>query len=704
MGRLATVGAALLWIGALVGVAVDPTLGGLLVLAALAGAVVSQARVAFGVVIVSVGVLSGAAAADRQAVTLGTEVPQGPAILAGNASTDAAPYGRGVRFVLQPNSFRVEGEAWRPWNGPRIAVVGDLPPVVAGDQVMAEGLLRSMPDLVRGDPVAGRLSAESIEVVASSSNAFMAAGNLFRSRVATQLERLDGGAAAALLAGFLIGDTSGLSKPDLESLRRAGLTHFVAVSGSNVALVLGAWWVVVAPLGAGTRWRAITGMLVLVVFVVATRWEASVVRAATMAALGLGGRVFGVPIDAWTALGGAVAILLTVSGDLAYDVGFQLSVLATSGVLAGVRIGASRSPRFLWSALAATVSAQAAVFPLLLLHFGTVPLMAPLANLVAAPLVTVATALGGIGVVVGWRLPMGAADLVAGAVLEVARVAGTWPQLGPLAAPVIIGVIAVTWRSRLRAVVLGALVVAGLTVSLPPAPPSTPTLTFLDVGQGDAILIRDPSGATALVDGGQDPAILMDGLRRYGVGRLDLVVATHGDADHVGGLADLEQSIDIGRFWHPQGQAISPLLRDIELAMEKRLVPVDEVAAGDRAQLGQFELRVLGPLRRYGAENDGSVVLWLASPGTTAMLPGDIGAVAQRELGPLRPDVLLVPHHGAATTDLDWLAENLRSVAVISVGPNSYGHPDSGVLDTIARSGVDLATTLADGDVSVLMP
>jgi hypothetical protein len=218
--------------------------------------------------------------------------------------TDALPYGAGQRVVIQPSGWQARAEPLLGWRGPRIAVVGEMPRVVAGDQIAADGLLRSLPGLVRGDPVAGKMTAASVELLAGADGVFMAAGNAFRNRVTNRLSRLGNSPEAALLAGFLIGDTAGLSDSDLESLRRAGLTHFVAVSGSNVALVLGAWWLIVAPLGAGTRLRAISGGLVLIVFVVATRWESSVIRAATMAGLALGGRMVGVPIDAWTTLGG----------------------------------------------------------------------------------------------------------------------------------------------------------------------------------------------------------------------------------------------------------------------------------------------------------------------------------------------------------------------------------------------------------------
>jgi len=647
-----------------------------------------------------VGVVSGAGASGREAATLAASIPQGPGTVVGRAVTDGLPYGSGIRFVIEPAAWVPASAEPVPWRGPRIAVIGSGR-VVAGDTAAASGLLRSLPGLIRGDPVAGRLSAEEIEIRATAGNAFMAAGNLLRRRVASRLARLGESPESALLAGFLIGDVSGLPKQDQEALRRSGLTHFVAVSGSNVALVLAAWWLVIGPLGAGTRVRAITGLLVLVVFVVATRWEPSVIRAATMAGLGLGGRLVGVSVDAWTALGGAVVLLLATSGELAYDVGFQLSVAATAGVLTGMRLGAGRRPALLWGALAATASAQAAVVPLLLLHFGTVPLLAPVANLVAAPLVTVATALAGLGVVVPWDVSLFAAERAAGTVLAVARVAGDWPQLGPAVAAGLGVAVGATWKTQLRPVVLGALLVGGALSGLPPGPPAVPTVTFIDVGQGDAVLLREPSGAVALVDGGRDPTVLLEALRRYGIRELELVVATHGDADHVGGLAGIEQHVVIDRLWYPARQGVSALLQDTIDAFEDAGVPVEAIASGGEARLGAFSLNVMGPRRRYAEENDGSVVLWIAVGSKSVLLPGDIGRYGQQDLPPVRPDVLLVPHHGAATTDLKWLEETLGSLVVVSVGANNYGHPDPGVMEVIAGSGADVALTIEQGDVSI---
>jgi competence protein ComEC len=694
----ALVAAASLWVGALSGGAGRWALLVPVAVAGLGAVLMSRGWFVVGF-LVAVGVMAGLTAAERSDVVLGADVPQGPGVLSGVAKSDSRPYGERYRFVLQPTAWTPDGGDIARWQGPPVAVISEEGAIVAGDVVDNQGLLRSLPDLIRGDPVAGRMVAQRSTVVGHSTAPLLVAGNYVRSLVESRLATPAGSSETALLAGFLIGDTSGLPDVDYEALRRSGLTHFVAVSGSNVALVLAAWWLVIGPLGAGVRIRAVTGLIVLAVFVVVTRWESSVIRAATMAGIVLGGRALAIPIDAWTALGVAVSVLLAASGDLAYDVGFQLSVAATAGVLAGMHWWRDRAPRFLWGALAATVSAQLAVAPLLLVHFGSVPLLSPLANVLAAPLVTAATSLAGVGVVTGWTAPLHVAEWVAGVILSLARVAGEWPQLGLVGLIVVALVAGLALVRHLRPVVLAGVILCLVVQVLPPGPPEVATVVFLDVGQGDAILLQDPTGATALIDSGRDPAVLAAGLRRHGVTRLDLAVATHGDADHVGGFAAL--TVDVDRLWVPANQPRSDLLDLVVAEMTDAGAVVDEVAAGESARMGSFEIDVIGPRRRYAAENDGSVVLFVNAGGATLFLGGDIEATAQAELPPLHPDVLLVPHHGAATTDLGWLSRTVGSVAVISVGPNDYGHPDPLVVETLDGEEVTILMTQQLGDVSL---
>ena len=426
-------------------------------------------------------------------------------------------------------------------------------------------------------------------------------------------------------------------------------------------------------------------------------------RAATMAGLVLGGRLLGLPIDGWTALGAAVTALLLISGDLATSVGFQLSVFATAGVLVGAGMFSGRRPGWAWTALAATLSAQAAVTPLLLVHFGAVPLLSPVANLVAAPLVTLATVLGGIGVVIGLDALVDPALIAARGVLSISRLAAGWPQLGVGGVGAIAAVaVAFRWRPvRPHAVVSGA--AALLVLAAPGSGVVDATVTFLDVGQGDAVLLHDESGAVVLVDGGRDPRVLDNALRRHGIGSIDLLIVTHGDADHVGGLDGIVTRRQIGRIWVPDQPDLGDILDDLISGAEDIGIPVERVRSGAQTSLGRFVLSTLGPIRRYASGNDGSIVLWVETGDYTILLPGDIEGVAQRDLPRLRPDILLVPHHGSATTDLAWLEATVDSYAVISVGQNPYGHPAPGVLGALTRSGTRLWQTRDAGDVSIAL-
>lgn len=689
------------WLGCLMGLSGAWTFA-IPALAGAAGLVGRHGRAAALCGVLAAGVLSGGVAGGRLVATLRAPLPvPGPVDVSARVVADPAPgpFG-GSRFLVSTIGDRAG--RWPP-PGVRLAVeVDDEPAIVAGDVVRVRGLLRDRPGRSRGDPYRARVTGAEVTYIAGPSGPFFDLGNRLRALILDRLTAAGRGSESALLAGFLVGETGGLPEPDLENLRRSGLTHFVAVSGSNVALFLGAWWLVAGPLRLGPRLRAAGGLVALCVFVVATRWEPSVIRAATMAGFVLVGRIVGLPVDAWRALALAVVALLLTSGDLAADVGFQLSVAATGGVLIGVRLaGASGKGAWVRTTLVATAGAQVAVLPILLLRFGTVPLMSPLANLLAAPLVTAATALGGVGLLLDLGPLLRAGVAAARGVLIVADHAAGWPQVGATGAAIAIGAGALLRIRTLRPAVLcgaGALLVAA---QWPAGPPDVPVITFLDVGQGDAILVRDPSGATALVDGGRDPVVLRNALRRHDVRRLDLLVVTHGDADHVGGLVGIGDILDVGALWHPAGQSQGEILPDVLSATKGEATEVAAVGAGHGSMVGDIELRVLGPRRRYASDNDGSIVLWVTAGAGTALLTGDLEAVGQAELPSLRPEILQVPHHGSATTDLDWLVATAGEVAVVSVGPNSYGHPDADVMAALEATGAAIHTTQGEGDVTI---
>jgi competence protein ComEC len=679
------------WCGLLFGVVAAAVLG-----IAAAGVAVRSVPAAVMAVLLCAGAISGAFTHQRAADTLAATIPTGHIEFEGRVAEDEGPM---RPAVVQPEALRTES-GWRPWTGPAIGVGPDGEGLlVAGRRIRVVGMVRSAPGRIRGDPIAGRVTVDRIEVIGSAGGWLFAVGNAARDRVRSVLDPSK--REQALVAGFLIGDTAGLSARDLDQLRRSGLTHFIAVSGSNVALFLAAWWALTAVLGFGPKRRFALGAAGLAIFIVMTRWEASVLRAAFMAATVLGGAATGVVVDAWVAVGLAVAALLLVSGQLAADVGFQLSVAATLGILAGAGMFAGRRPRAVWATFGAACAAQIAVVPVLLIHFGTVPLMSPIANLLSAPLVTGSTVSGALAVVVGWAPAVAVSAALASGVLRIAALAARWPQLGPGAVTVVVGLGLLIRAKRSRPIaLLGAAAMLAFTVIAPVRAPEVPMAVFLDVGQGDATLLIDPGGGVALVDGGADPIVLAEGLRRHHIGRIDLLVASHGDVDHVGGFAGIVRDHAVGRLWVPDHPDGGPELARVVGEASAAGVPIDRVGPGFGYDLGSISIEVLGPRRRYAARNDGSIVLWVGA-GRTLLLAGDIGEVAQGELPALEPDVLLVPHHGSSSTDRRWLEATVGSISVISVGPNTYGHPAPEIVATLAAAGTNQVTTMEEGDVSV---
>ncbi|MET0566847.1 MAG: ComEC/Rec2 family competence protein [Acidimicrobiia bacterium] len=580
-------------------------------------------------------------------------------------------------------------------------VLADLPPSAdasRGDVVWIEGTVVGRAGELGGRPHRGTVDVTTFRVVSGPGSPVVALGNVLRDRVIDRLSPLEDG--RALLAGFMVGDTSGVDEVDQSAMRRAGLSHFTAVSGSNVAVFLGLIYVLAGPIGIGPRRRAVLGLLGLPVFAAATRFEPSVLRASAMAGLVLGGRLIGVVMETWQVVSAAVIVLLLVDPGLVRGAGFQLSLAATVGVILGTRWPSSggRMAR----ALAVSIGAQVAVAPLLMIHFGLVPLLSPLANLVAAPMVASATILGVLGVMGPTPLSdLGAA--LADIVLRMAHFASALPQVGWLGLGIVLAAGLVhLYQPKLRGVLvlLGAAGIAGLLL-VPGSSLPDPGAVVLDVGQGDAILISGGPGNLALVDGGPDPVILIENLTQYRVHELDLVVLTHAHADHALGLTAVAGRIPIGEVWahvHPHETAASTELLG---TLSRSGVPVVDPLVGEEYRLGALTLAVEGPFRQYASSNDQSIVLTVMGPERSMLLAGDIETYAQADLGHLRADVLKVPHHGAGTSNPDWLEGVGAETAVISVGTNDFGHPVPWVMTELEASGATVLRTDLHGDVVV---
>ncbi|MBF4462043.1 MULTISPECIES: ComEC/Rec2 family competence protein [unclassified Rathayibacter] len=564
-----------------------------------------------------------------------------------------------------------------------------------------------------------------------------AVAELLRSRFLERAASV-GGDVAGLLPGLATGDTSALDGGLEEDMRTASLTHLTAVSGANCAVVVVAGWIVAALLGAGRRLRTLAALGALAAFVVLVTPEPSVVRAAAMATVVLLARLGRRSGAAVPALLASVIVLVVADPAIAGRLGFVLSVLATAGLLLLAEPIASRLgqvlPRSLALVLAVPTAAQLACQPVLLLVDPSLPVYGVLANLLAEPAAPAATGLGLIGCLLAPWWPAGAdiavrlAAVPAWWIASIARAVASWPSPrlawlpgvgGALALAVLtLLVLALLTRSarlsRLRRVVavgLACLVAAGggaATVTPLARAASVPDgwrIAMCDVGQGDAILLRGDAGVL-LVDTGPQPALLDSCLRLVGVDRVALLVLTHYDLDHVGGLDAVLGRADAALV----GPVAGPDDERDRLALSRAGATVREAARGDSGALGSLRWRVEWPERGSALRgNEASVTLRVdigpdsgGGPLAVALL-GDLGAEEQGRVARLpigRVDVVKVAHHGSADQSPALYDALGAGVGLVSVGAeNDYGHPNPSTLALLAERGVQPLRSDVEGTV-----
>src|SRR5581483_1467238 len=401
-------------------------------------------------------------------------------------------------------------------------------------------------------------------------------------------------------------------------------------------------------------------------------------------------------------------------------IGFQLSVAATGGMVGlaspiGHRLGVL--PRPVALAAGTTIAAQLGVTPVLLFHFHEVPGVTVLANLLAFPAVSPALLLGLVAAATGlvaepaghllaWiaRLPMRYLILVAD---RLARAPVPWITsqggLLPLVGGGALVGIAAWWLRSGRRVPRSA---------VSSGPPSELVLRFFDVGQGDAALVTSPAGASILIDGGPDPEEVATKLSALGVKRLDLLVATHPHADHVGGLPAVMARFPIGLVIEPGCWEPSPAYEEFLRAVRAERLQVRHPRTGDAFDVADVHLDVLAPdACAHGTDSDpnnDSIVLRLVWNGRVVLFPADAEVPSQQtmldEHAPLASEVLKVPHHGGDTSLIEFFEAVDPQLAIVSVGqPNDYGHPVPKVLDELRATGARVLRTDRRGDITVVL-
>lgn len=654
------------------------------------------------------------------------------------------------------------------------ATVGQYSEYLPGTRVRLTGMLKEPPQVDGFDyrgylarrGVAGTMLFPKAEVTGEPDR-WAIGRNLAKMRLALEraLQRALPEPEASLAAGIAFGRDGNLPNALYDDFRVTGLAHIVAVSGSNVTLVTALMFLAASPL-VGRRWALLPAGMAVVAYVGVAGLSPSVVRAGIMALVFLFGAYLGRQQSSLAALGAAAIVMtawspgflkpvgLEFGPQVAQDIGFQLSLAATAGLIVfGPWIRwALLSLRRRWrmeaaapgaviEVVALTASATVATLPLTWVNFGQVSLIGLLANIVVEPLFVVAfwlsaaAAVGGLAwESAGWALgiaayyPLGFITWFAGRAADVPLASVKTPEAGGQSALAAYALMAAAgwplyqrlaptvaprrWarpRPGRRMVALGAsaaaLAVFAVPVSLlPMRGPGEMEMAVLDVGQGDAILLTTPSGKHVLVDGGPSAIGLareLGAVLPHWQRQIEMVVVTHPQEDHIGGVPGLltrygvQAEPDAGA----RNATVSAVLY-MDRATRRRTL-----AAGDSFTVDGVRFEVLWPPPDYatGELNDLSVVLRMSYGEVSMLLTGDFEAPAQRALmarEDVSADVLKTPHHGSKTSSPAFLKAVDASVAVISVGEgNRFGHPAAETLEALA--GTRLLRTDRDGRVTV---
>ncbi|GAB4539840.1 MAG: DNA internalization-related competence protein ComEC/Rec2 [Anaerolineae bacterium] len=634
--------------------------------------------------------------------------------------------------------------------GERLAVTGELetPPIFEGFDYR---------DYLARQGVYAMIRRPQIELIeAGRGSPFWAALYAFKARAQETIAQILPEPYAALLTGILLGVETGIPRPLYERFNATGTSHIIVISGFNIAIVAGLFMLVGTRLFGKRRaaWVAIAGIVLYTLLVGA---DAAVVRAAIMGGLFVLALYLGRQTEVRTSLVLAAFVMTALNPYALWDVGFQLSFAATAGLIwltpplervaeCGLRALVGRQHvragmRLVSEAVLVTLAAQIATGPLVVYHFGRLSLISLLTNLLILPVQPLVMTAGGLatlagmlwlpaGKVIGWLawLPLAWSVWVVDWTVTVPFASLALGSFSPwLLAIIYTGLILIVWwanrsppseeveayppvsgRLSLSTRLLfsgGVLTVALVWLAVASLPDNRLHVAFLDVGQGDAILITTPHGQQMLIDGGPSAAVTLWQMGRhipFWDRSLDLVVNTHPEADHLTGLPEVLRRYRVDQVILPDVGNDTSLYAAWQTALAAEGAMLTPAQAGMRLSSGDgVWVEVLHPGLVSGSDrlNDHSVVLRVGLGRVSFLLPGDIEADMERKLAgesvSLGATVLKAPHHGSNTSSCEpFLAAVDPQVAVVSVGAdNTFGHPSPEVLARYAGHNIPVLRT-----------
>lgn len=686
---------------------------------------------------------------------VGQPLFRGPVLVAGTLRREPAFVGDALRLTVDLSELRVYGERYSVDFGLRVRVAGRftarLRSLFAGDRVSLWATLREPVSL--GNPgrldYARYLERDGTVLLGSTKSALLVERLRSLRSIRSSVSRLRTAAvgriedalhrtsepsvAAGVVVALVTGDRTGLSS-ELESLyRRAGIFHVMAISGAHVAVWILFVQAVLRRLGASRRASFFVLLVALPFYALFCGSRVPVIRAALMAACVIFGHLLDTGSRALNVVGLAALAVLSARPAYLEDASFQLtfSAMIAIAVLYAPLVRRLSRLSILAPPLAVGCAAQLGVLPVGAWHFHRVHLLAPLSSVPAMLLASAICILGAALVItscvpavaygIAWVLHFAVsalsrfATLVASAPL--ASMAVARPSFLVIALYCAFVLLWVLPRNRYRPAIAFVIAVS-LGASMLPRRQHRDvlTMTVLDVGHGDAIVLSLPDGGHVLVDAGGSPRSTMDigesvvvpFLLDHGVRRLRAAVVSHSDFDHIGGLASVLSWLPVDEVWEGVSDWDRPAYERLRSVALERGVPFRSLRKGESFELGGAVFEVLAAGEMKGASaNDRSLVLRVGFAGRAVLLTGDaesaLEAVLSTETRSFESDVLKVAHHGSRTSTTAAFLDRVRPLLAV-VSTREVRHrpiPAKEVLRRLDARGIKTLRTDRDGAVSL---
>lgn len=549
-----------------------------------------------------------------------------------------------------------------------------------------------------------------------------------------------------LLVGMLLGEKSFIPSHLKEIFAEAGIMHILAVSGLHVGIIAMALLALLSMLKLPKKFKLFTLILILITYASITGFRPSVLRATIMFILLIGGKLINRSRNLNISLFFAGFLILLLNPLILYDAGFLLSFIVTFFIINLSPIFQelfSKIVAWIKNPLAVSTAAWIGIFPLSAYFFTKVSIISIVSNILIIPLTVVAVILGFVTFFIGMAsislagIVANINYLVLSLITLIAKSFSSLPFAFVYVAQPSILVIILYYLMVFFIIELfyikilsqkikkkAALIVLSITLLIISVQIFYPTdnlkVNFINVGEGDCILIEAPNKINILIDGGGTPQgdfdvgskIVVPYLRRKGINEIDLLILTHPHLDHLEGLLPVLKEFKVGMVLD------SGLLCDISAYKEfisliqKKSIPYHKAKAGDNFVFSNnLEIFLLNPL--YDSDfydesdfNNASIVVKLFYKNADFLFTGDIEVTAEKKLlvwqNILQSDILKVGHHGSITsTNLEFLDKVDPRIAIITVGKNHFGHPSQKIIERLEDGNIQIYRTDEDGTIII---